>query len=70
MSLARTLSPLTRAIRSPMGAVAGLWLALIVTLAILAPVVALGVLVPAVHLYGVAQALEGVEAEADGQQDA
>lgn len=40
MSLARTLSPLIRAVRSPMGAAAGLWVLLIVALAILAPVVA------------------------------
>lgn len=40
MSLARSFSPVARAARTPMGAVAGLWLALIVAAAIFAPLIA------------------------------
>lgn len=40
MSLARSLAPVARAARTPMGAIAGLWLALIVTAAIFAPLIA------------------------------
>lgn len=39
MSLARALSPVTRAARTPTGAIAGLWLVLIVAAAVFAPLV-------------------------------
>ena len=40
MSLARSLSPLVRASRTPTGAIAGLWLILIIAAAIFAPLIA------------------------------
>jgi len=39
MSLARTFSPMVRAVQTPMGAAAALWLVLIVAAALLAPVI-------------------------------
>ncbi|HQU66682.1 MAG TPA: ABC transporter permease [Albidovulum sp.] len=40
MSLPRALSPVVRAAKTPMGAIAGLWLVLIIAVAILAPLIA------------------------------